>query len=96
MWEQLGSGSSEMLETEREQARDWEVAKRISREARSHPDSPYAGKYVGILDGEIVTVNATLEEAIEAMAAIDPDPDRGTIVEASADYDVTHYVWGAT
>jgi FKBP-type peptidyl-prolyl cis-trans isomerase 2 len=85
-----------MLTVTEEQQKNWEIAGQINREARVDPNSPYAGKYVGLFDGQVVAVAATLDEVIEAMARIDPDPQRGTVIEASADYDRTYYIWRQT
>jgi hypothetical protein len=72
---------------------DDELAKAINREARANPDSPYAGKYVGILDGKVVAVCDDLKSVVDALHAIDPDPRRGLFIEASADYDTPHEIW---
>jgi hypothetical protein len=53
------------LEKEREQAR--KLGRRINRDARSNPNSPYAGKVVGILRGEVVIVAETVDEVAEAL-----------------------------
>jgi hypothetical protein len=48
------------LEEEWEQAR--KLGRRINRDARSNPNSPYARKVVGIRRGEVVIVADTLDE----------------------------------
>lgn len=70
-----------------------ELARRINREARSNPNSPYRGKYVGIANGRIVVVADTPEEAIHEMNRLIPDPSEGLVIDADADYDSVHYVW---
>lgn len=72
---------------------DDELAKAINRDARSNPDSPYAGKYVGILDGKVVVVCDDLKSVVDALCEIDRDPTRGLFLEASADYETSHEIW---
>jgi hypothetical protein len=52
------------LEEEWEQAR--KLGRRINRDARSNPNSPYARKVVGIRRGEVVIVADTL--AVRSLA----------------------------
>jgi hypothetical protein len=73
---------------------DWKLARKINKQARRDPDSPYAGKFVGILDGKVVVIADSPEEGIRQLRAIDPDPMRGLLLEASADYDTTVEIWG--
>jgi hypothetical protein len=62
------------LEEEREQAR--KLGRQINHDARSNVDSPYAGKVVGILHGEVVIVADTLDEVAEALERLEPGPQR--------------------
>jgi Tfp pilus assembly protein PilP len=71
-----------------------ELAERINREARSNPDSPYAGKYVGIANGKVAVVADTLTEAVRQLQQIERNRDRATILQASADYDKVQYIGG--
>jgi hypothetical protein len=79
------------LEEEREQARL--LGRKINREARSNPDSPYAGKVVGILRGQVVVVADILDEVAEQLERLEPDPERRFFIDASADYGFTHPIW---
>ena len=72
---------------------DEALARAINQEARSNPDSPYAGKYVGILDGKVVAVGDDLDAVAERFRAVEPDRLKGLIVEASADYDTPIEIW---
>ncbi len=76
----------------REQNR--ELAERINREARENPDSPYAGKFVGITGGQVVVVADTLREVSQHLRQIEPDPAKCYCIEVSADYDKVCEVWG--
>ena len=81
----------ETLEEEQEQAR--RLGRQINREARRNPNSPYAGKVVGILRGKVVIVANTLDEVAEALERLEPDAQRRYFIDASADYDAQHKIW---
>ncbi len=70
-----------------------ELADRINREARANPQSPYAGKYVGIANGQVVSVADTLTDALKILRQVEPDPARTFYIEASRDYSKIEYVW---
>jgi len=70
-----------------------DLADRINAEARSNPQSPYAGKWVGIANGQVVVVADTLEEMIQRLRQIEPDPTKTFSVEASRDYDEVVEIW---
>lgn len=74
-------------------AEDEALARAINREARSNPDSPYAGKYVGILGGKVVAIGDDLESVAERFREVEPDRLKGLILEASADYDTPVEIW---
>lgn len=80
-------------EGEREQARL--LRRPITREARSNPNSPYAGKVVGILRGQVVIVADTLDEVAAVLERLEPDPQRRFFIDASADYDAKHDIWAS-
>jgi len=79
------------LEEEQEKARI--LSRQINHEARSNPHSPYAGKFVGILHGQVIVVADTLDEVAEILERLEADPHRRYFVDASADYDSKHDVW---
>ena len=79
------------LEEEWQQAR--ELGRQINREARRNPNSPYAGKVVGILRGEVVIVVDTLDEVAEVLERLEPDAQRRYFIDASADYDAQYTIW---
>ena len=77
-----------------EQARNFEVARRINREARADPSSPYAGKYIGVWRGEVVAVAQTLGEVVARLDELpQPAPQEAVWIEASVDYDQTYMIW---
>jgi hypothetical protein len=58
------------------------------------PKSPYANKFVGIANGKVVVVADDIEEMVERLRQIEPDPTRTFCVEASRDYDEVHEIPG--
>jgi hypothetical protein len=69
-----------------------DLARKINEEARRNPESPYAGKFVGIANGKVVVVTDNLDDLDRRLRAIEPDPTRCFGVEASADYDDVHEI----
>jgi hypothetical protein len=73
---------------------DLELARSVSREARADPNSPYAGKYIGILDGEVVVIADSPEDGLRELRKFGADPNEGLLVDTSVDHDVLHEIWG--
>ena len=71
-----------------------ELARRINEEARSNPQSPYANKFVGIANGQVVVVADEHDEMITKLLQVEPDPRKCFGVEASRDYEEVHEIWG--
>jgi hypothetical protein len=70
-----------------------QLARRINEEARSNPNSPYANKFVGIANGQVVVVADDLDEMVRRLRQVEPDPSKTFGVEGSRDYDEVHEVW---
>jgi hypothetical protein len=64
-----------------------EVARKINEEARSNPQSPYANKYVGLANGQVVAVAEDFQEMDRLLRQAEPDPEKTLWLEASRDYD---------
>jgi hypothetical protein len=64
-----------------------ELARKINEEARRDPKSLYAGKFIGIANGQVGTVADSLDDAVDQVLAIEPDPDKCLCFEAGVDYD---------
>jgi hypothetical protein len=72
-----------------------ELAEAINKEARNNPSSPYAGKFVGIANGQVVVVADNLHEMSRRLGEIEPDNRRVFWIEASRDYTKVEWVGGA-
>jgi hypothetical protein len=82
-----------MAATKTVQELNSELADRINAEARSNPQSPYANKFVGIANGQVVVVEDDFGEMIRRLRQIEPDPSKTFGVEASRDYDEVIEIW---
>jgi hypothetical protein len=72
-----------------------DLARKINDEARTNAHSPYAGKFVGIANGQVVVVADNWREVSRQLRKIEPNPMSCFCVEASADYDSIHEIWSA-
>ena len=70
-----------------------ELAQRINRDALADPSSPYAGKFVGIANGQVVVVTDDPESLYYRLDEIEPDHRRVFWVEASRDPNEIEYIW---
>ena len=71
-----------------------ELARRINQDARSNPQSTYANKFVGIVNGQVVAVADDLDEMTRQLRQAEADPRKCFWVEASRDYAEVHEIWG--
>jgi mRNA-degrading endonuclease RelE of RelBE toxin-antitoxin system len=77
-----------------EQKKNMILARQIDQDVKDNPQSPYAGKWVGLLGGKVATVNDTIEDVCKALERIAPEPHRGMIHEVGTYDDVTiDYIW---
>ena len=60
-----------------------EVARRILQEVQADPSSPYAGKVVGIANGQVVHVGDDLDTTLRRVREIEPNVWRGVCLEPS-------------
>ena len=70
-----------------------QLAREINREARNDPNSPYAGKFVGIAHGQVVVVADSLDEVAEQLRRVEADPAKTFCIEAGVDYDAVQEIW---
>lgn len=69
-----------------------EAFKRINQQARADPSSPYAGKTVGLVNGEVVVVSDDLNEVARRLDELDPGNGKSFVFEATRDYTVVERV----
>ena len=76
------------------QERNSELARAINQEARANSQSPYAGKWVGIANGQVVVVADTLNEMAKRLREVESDLQKVFGVEASRDYTKVFHIRG--
>src|SRR5216117_1145280 len=81
-----------LMATQTVQEINRELAQRINAEARSDPHSPYADRFVGIANGQIVVVTDDLDDLARRLRQAEPDPTKTFGIEASRDYDAVHEI----
>jgi hypothetical protein len=82
-----------MSSLEEVQKANRELAERINEEARNNPQSPYAGKFVGIANGQVVVVTDDFQTLGHRLDEIEPDHRRVFWIEASRDHTRVEYIW---
>ena len=73
-----------------------ELARQINEETRRDPQSPYANKFVGLANGQVVVIAGDLDELALRLRQAEPDPMKTFWVEASRDYDEVVEIWSVT
>jgi hypothetical protein len=71
------------------------LASQINQDARRDPQSPYAGKLVGIAHGKVVVVAGSWREVAERLKQVEPDASKCYCIEASGDYERVEEIWNA-
>jgi hypothetical protein len=69
-----------------------QLAKKIRREGKANPKSPYANRFVGIASGEIVVIADSHNEMMKQLRKIEPDASKCYAVDVAADYDRVYEV----
>jgi hypothetical protein len=72
-----------------------ELADRLAAEGRYDPNCPYAGKFVGIANGQVVVVANDLEEMVSRLQQVESDPSKTFGLEVGRDYDMVEEIWSA-
>jgi hypothetical protein len=70
-----------------------ELGERIIEEARKDPQSPYAGKLVGIANGQVVVVTDDGQSLYYRLQEIEPDHRRVFWVDTNHDPEKVEYIW---
>lgn len=71
------------------------IAEQINADVRRDPNSPYAGKYVGLANGQVVSVDADDEVVLSRLEQMEPDPEKRLCFEAGLDYESVEEIWSA-
>jgi hypothetical protein len=71
-----------------------ELARKINEEARDDPQSPFAGKFVGIFKGQVVAVADDLDELVQRLRQVEADPLQTLCLEVGLDYGQIQEIWG--
>ena len=77
------------------QAANRQLAQDLLDEARRDPNSPYAGKFVGIANGRVVVVSDDWDSLARRLHQIEPDPSQTFGVEVGRDYSRVEHIWEA-
>lgn len=70
-----------------------QVADQINEDALKNPDSPYAGKFVGIVDGQVEIVGDSRRDVVQRLLQLEPDRSRCLCFEAGVDYSRVVEIW---
>ena len=70
-----------------------DLARQINDEARRNPQSPYAGKFVGIANGQLVALAENLDAVARRLRQCAPDLAKTFCIEVGADYDSVQEIW---
>ena len=71
------------------------LAREINREARQDSKSPYARKFVGIANGQVVAIADTLREVDLRLDEVESNPANCRIVDTIGDYETVQEIWSA-
>jgi hypothetical protein len=69
-----------------------ELADKLLEEAKQDP-SAFAGKFVGIANGQVVVVTDDLDEMGRRLREAEPDAARRYFIELWRDYTEVHEIW---
>jgi hypothetical protein len=76
------------------QERNRELARTINEEVRRNPQSPYRGKFLAIVDGQLLAVADDLDHLVERLREAGADSRHTLCLEAGLDYGAVQEVWG--
>ena len=72
-----------------------ELAGKLYDEAQRDPQSPYAGKKVGLANGKVVVVADDWDEVDRRLEQAESDPSKMFCIDMAVDYKKVEYIWGA-
>jgi hypothetical protein len=71
-----------------------QLAEQIDVEARRNPQSPYAGKLIGIAKGKVVVITDDWDDLARRLRQIEPDPQNTFALKAGAERGQVVEIWG--
>jgi len=71
-----------------------ELARKINEEARNDPQSPFAGEFVGIVNGQVLEVADDLDELVQRLRQAQANLSQALCLEVGIDYDEVQQIWG--
>ncbi|HYV36206.1 MAG TPA: hypothetical protein VE988_10910 [Gemmataceae bacterium] len=71
-----------------------DLAKKLMKEGLNNPQCAYAGKFVGIANGNVVAVADNWDELARRLHQVEPDPAKTCALEVGRDYDAVQEIWG--
>jgi len=86
--------SPEMPTTSTLKQLNGDLADKLLREARDNPHCVYAGKFVGIANGQVVAVADNWDDLARLLRQAEPDPAKTLCLEVGQDYDEVQEIWG--
>ncbi len=60
-----------------------ELGTKIQDEIARDPSSPYTGKWIGVVNGQVVIVSEDGDEVLKRLCEVEPDPALRLIVEGA-------------
>jgi hypothetical protein len=75
------------------QQRNRDLAEKMNDEALRHPQSPDAGKFVGIANGNVVVIADTWRAVASALRLAEPDASKTYCIQLGRDYSEVHEIW---
>src|SRR5438094_871067 len=76
LWDKSMPGRTHMPTSKTVQELNRELARKLIEAGRNNPQSPYAGKYIGIANGQVVAVADNWDELARQLRQVEPDPSK--------------------
>jgi len=70
-----------------------ELARKINDEVRSNPHSSFAGKFIGIANGQVVAVVDNWDEVARLVQQAESDPRKAYCFEVGEDESAVEEIW---
>ena len=71
-----------------------QTAEKLYADAQQDPTSPYAGKKIGLVNGNVVAVADDWDDVVRVLEHVEPDASKTYCIDMAEDYTTTQYIWG--